>query len=89
MKKLANRGSFSVKIVSYGVLEEDSFILYRFFIHEGAKFIIFIAIAPPQKKENSSINEKRNRFLNQNPNLRFSTLKTDFICLNAKTVMEK
>ncbi len=50
MKKLANRGSFSVKIVSYGVLEEDSFILYRFFIHEGAKFIIFIAIAPPPKK---------------------------------------
>jgi hypothetical protein len=71
MKKLANRGSFSVKIVFYGVLEEDSSILYRFFIHKEAKFIIFIATTN-QKKENSSINEKRNRFLNQNPNLRFS-----------------
>lgn len=50
MNKLATRGSFSVKIVSYGVLEEDSFILYRFFIIEETKFVIFIATAPPKKK---------------------------------------
>jgi len=51
MKKLANRGSFSVKIVFYGVLEEDSSILDRFFIHKEAKFFIFIATTNQKKRE--------------------------------------
>lgn len=35
--------------------------------------MIFIAVVPTHKiKENSSINEKRNGFLNKKPNLRFS-----------------
>lgn len=47
VKKLADGGAFSVKIILYGVLEEDSFMLYRFLTRRRTKFMVFIANLPP------------------------------------------